>query len=319
MRAPPIAIVRAAGTATSASRRHWGNEKRGSLAGRSRPAISNTRSRRSGDATGRVTRSSATTLGDSISAHHPFQPLERAAQARRAGALTDSENPGGRLTVELEHDPQRDDFPFCPGQLRKRVLELGGEAFAEARGLHLAQFSHRVTVLATEPPRLRPEVVERSGARELAEPGSGGPAPRIEAAPAAQSALESVDREVFGEGVVGGQVHEIGENVVEVLLGDGGEALLLRIHGLYTAPLAVTSQRRGPQPRRPGRGRACRARPRASRPVAAGRPRGTAPACRRAPRLPASRPARARARSCARAGSAATPRAGVPVPASRSP
>src|SRR5947207_8805109 len=224
MRAAPTATVRAAGTATSASRRHCGNEKRGSLAGRSRAAISNTRSRRSNDATGRVTRSSATTLGDSMGAHHPFQPLERAAQARRAGALTDSENLCGRLTVELEHDPQRDDFAFCPGQLRKRVLELGGEAFAEARGVHLAQFSHRVAVLATEPPRFRPEVVERSRARELAEPGSGGAAPRIEAAPAAQGALEGVDREVFGEGVVGGQVHEIGENVVEVLLGDGGEA-----------------------------------------------------------------------------------------------
>jgi hypothetical protein len=43
--------------------------------------------------------------------------------------------------------------------------------------------------------------------------------------PAPQRALEGLDREVFGEGVVGGQVHEIGENVVEVLLGDGGEAM----------------------------------------------------------------------------------------------
>src|SRR5690348_11023788 len=207
MRAPPTATERATGTATSASRRHCGNEKRGSLVGRSRAAISNTRSRRSGDATGRVTRSSATTSGDSICAHHPFKLLERTAQASRAGALTDSENLCGHLTVELEHDPQRDDFAFCPGQRAHCVLELGGEAFAEAWGMHLAQLAHRVAVLATESPRLRPEVVERRRARELAEPGSGGAAPRIEAAPAAQSALEGVDREVFGEGVVGGQVH----------------------------------------------------------------------------------------------------------------
>src|SRR5437763_14420553 len=132
MRAPPTATETATGTATNANRRHCGNEKCGSLAGRSRAAISKTRSRRSGDATGRVTRSSATTSGDSIGAHHPFQLLERAAQPRRAGALTDSENLGGRLTVELEHDPQRDNFAFCPGQSAHRVLELGGEGCVEA-------------------------------------------------------------------------------------------------------------------------------------------------------------------------------------------
>ena len=94
-------------------------------------------------------------------------------------------------------------------------------------------------------------MVERSRARELAEPGSGGAAPRIEAAPAAQSALEGVDREVFGEGVVGGQVHEIGENVVEVLLGDGGEALLLRFHSPITPQQGgfVTSQPTGTRAR----------------------------------------------------------------------
>ena len=82
-------------------------------------------------------------------------------------------------------------------------------------------------------------MVERSRARELAEPRSGGAAPRVEAAPAAQCALEGVDREVFGKGVVGGQVHEVGENVVEVLLGDGGQARWLRFHNLYTPPGAA--------------------------------------------------------------------------------
>jgi hypothetical protein len=36
--------------------------------------------------------------------------------------------------------------------------------------------------------------------------------------------------------VVGGQVHEVGEDVVEVRLGDRCEAGLLRVHGLYTPP-----------------------------------------------------------------------------------
>jgi hypothetical protein len=48
--------------------------------------------------------------------------------------------------------------------------------------------------------------------------------------------------------VVGGQVHEIGENVVEVLLGEGGEALLLRVHAVYTPPpfAYVTAARTAP-------------------------------------------------------------------------
>jgi hypothetical protein len=36
--------------------------------------------------------------------------------------------------------------------------------------------------------------------------------------------------------VVGGQVHEIGVDFVEVLLGDGSEARRLRVHALYTPP-----------------------------------------------------------------------------------
>src|SRR5262249_49216493 len=132
--APPRATARAAGIATSASRRNDGSAKRGSRAGRSEAATSRTRSRNSREATGRATRSSDASSGDSMGAHHPFQLLERTAQPRRAGALTDSENACGHFSVELEHDPQRNDFALCPGQLGERVLELGGEAFAEARG-----------------------------------------------------------------------------------------------------------------------------------------------------------------------------------------
>jgi hypothetical protein len=89
-------------------------------------------------------------------------------------------------------------------------------------------------------------VVERRRASQLAEPGTGSTAPGIETAPAPKRTLEGLDREVFGEGVVGGQVHEVGEDVVEVLLGDCCEAWkALRVHGLYTAPRAryVTAAR----------------------------------------------------------------------------
>ena len=71
-------------------------------------------------------------------------------------------------------------------------------------------------------------MVERSRARELAEPGARAAAAGIEPVPPAQRPLEGVDREVFGEGVVGGEIHEVGMNVVEMLLGDGCEAGLLR-------------------------------------------------------------------------------------------
>ena len=127
------------------------------------------------------------------------------------------------------------------------MLELGGEAFAEARRRHLPQLAHCVPILAAQPPRLRAKMVERRRARKLAEPGTYSTPTGIEAIPTAKCALERVDREVFGEGVVSGQVHEIGKNVVEVSLGDDGEALLLRVHGLITPQRAgvVTSQPTG--------------------------------------------------------------------------
>src|SRR5262249_17202953 len=131
--APLTATASAARTATIARRRSGGSAKRGFRDGRSRAATSSTRWRSFDEATGRAARNCDASSGDSMCVHHPFQLLERTAQPRRASALTDSENAGGHLSVELEHDPQRDDFAFCPGQLSERVLELGGEVFAKAR------------------------------------------------------------------------------------------------------------------------------------------------------------------------------------------
>jgi hypothetical protein len=220
-------------------RLNGGSENRRGRAGCSRAAISSTRCRRSGEALGRAARSSVASSGDSIGAHHPFQLLERAAQAGRARARTDSQDAGGGLAVELEHDPQRDDFAFCPGQLCKRVLELGRETFAEARRRHLAQLAHGVAIFSPQTSPLRPKVVQRGRACELAQPCAGPAPPWIETAEAPKRALEGLDREVFGEGLVGSQVHEIAKDVVEVLLGDGGEALLLRVHDLYTPPTSA--------------------------------------------------------------------------------
>src|SRR6266576_2326542 len=162
--APPIARARAAGTATTASLRS-GSVKRRGRRGSCRAATASTRLRNSGEALGRAERSSVASSGDSIGAHHPFQLLQRAAQPCRARAWTDPEHTRRGLPVELEHDSQRDDFAFCPGQLCERVLELGGKTFAEARPRHLAQLPHGVALLAAQPTGLRAKVIQRRRAR----------------------------------------------------------------------------------------------------------------------------------------------------------
>jgi hypothetical protein len=77
-------------------------------------------------------------------------------------------------------------------------------------------------------------MVERSRPRQLAEPRPRAAASRVEALPTAQRALEGLDREVLGEHVVGGQVHEIRVNVVEMLLGESRERGLVGVHAVYT-------------------------------------------------------------------------------------
>ena len=50
---------------------------------------------------------------------------------------------------------------------------------------------------------IRPKMVERHRARQLAEPGARAAAARVEAIPSPERPLERVDGEVFGEIAVG--------------------------------------------------------------------------------------------------------------------
>jgi len=70
-------------------------------------------------------------------------------------------------------------------------------------------------------------VVQGGSAGELAEPGSRRAAPRVEAAPALERALEGLGGEVFGQMRVSGHVQQVAVDVVEVLLGHGCEAPLV--------------------------------------------------------------------------------------------
>src|SRR5436190_1186235 len=84
-------------------------------------------------------------------------------------------------------------------------VERGGEALGEARLLGLRQLA-RERVLAADASPLRPEVVERDRAGELAEPGSGAAAGLVEAVPEADGALEGLGRQILREAAVAGQV-----------------------------------------------------------------------------------------------------------------
>ena len=111
-------------------------------------------------------------------------------------------------------------------RLRTAASIVGREAFPEDG---LGRLGHVGGVRVFPPPSapLGAEVVERRAPRELAEPGSRRGAPRVEAPPATQCALEGLGGEVFGEVWVSGHVEQVAVDVVEVLLGHAGEAPLL--------------------------------------------------------------------------------------------
>jgi len=87
-------------------------------------------------------------------------------------------------------------------------------------------------LLPPGPAALRAEVVERDGARDLAEPGARRAAPRVEPVPEAQRALERLAGQVLGREAVSGEPGEIAVDVVEVRLGRLREAR----HTSYTPP-----------------------------------------------------------------------------------
>src|SRR5207302_6287350 len=79
-------------------------------------------------------------------------------------------------------------------------------------------------LLAPPASRLRAEVVERGAARDHAQPGARRGTTRVEATPRAQRALERLAGEILGERRVAREDEQVAVDVVEVSLGDRGEA-----------------------------------------------------------------------------------------------
>src|SRR5215211_6582245 len=101
-----------------------------------------------------------------------------------------------------------------------------------------------VPVLATPSPLLAAEMVESAATRDPAEPGTRGPAARVEPAPGAERPLKGLAREVFGDCPVARQEQQVAVHGVELRLRDGREARSVdmqagprrrhRVHGPHT-------------------------------------------------------------------------------------
>src|SRR3954454_1803442 len=78
-------------------------------------------------------------------------------------------------------------------------------------------------LLAARPAPLGPEVIQRDGARDLAQPRLRRAAGGVEAVPEAKGALERRAGQVLRDATVAGEPGEVAVHVVEVLLGSLGE------------------------------------------------------------------------------------------------
>src|SRR5256714_3521786 len=242
--APPSATAAPAGR----RRRRFGSSRRGGAG-----ASARTRSRSASDASGRPARSSWTSSSCDTAAHLLLEPLQRAAEPRRAGRRADSEDLTGALAVQVEHDSQRDHRPVGGGQLRERALELRRQALAERRLVRLRHLE-RESALTPPAPLFGAEVVQRRRARELAEPRAGAPPARVVPPPALKRPGESLCCQVFWHRSVSRQVHEECVHVVQVALGRLGEVVRARLHATYTPPAGAHVTRCEPLLRRRGRG-----------------------------------------------------------------
>ena len=156
--------------ATGASTSHVRRERRPNPRGRnrsraggsgSRSAISRTRSRSSGLAATAPARSSCTsasnrssmTSGEDIAPHFLLELLKRPVQARRACGRADSQQPSGRLPVEVEEHPQSHDLALARREAPERRLERGREAVAEELALVDFGLEQGVRPLTTPAPR----------------------------------------------------------------------------------------------------------------------------------------------------------------------
>src|SRR5690242_13472242 len=108
-------------------------------------------------------------------------------------------------------------------------------------------------MLAPPSALLRAKPVERGRPGYGEQPGAGGAATRVEAAPAPESLLERLCGQILGQRRVAAQVEQVPVDVVEMLLGDRGEARLRaetgrsrgfegrRVHARCTSQHAHTS------------------------------------------------------------------------------
>src|SRR5438105_4636544 len=149
-------------------------------------------------------------------AHHLLESFQCPAQTCRAGGRADSEDAGGRGSIELEQHPQRHDLALCRREPRERRLERA----RPERRLFRVHLLARVSLLAATPPLLGAEVIERGAARDPAEPGTRRSSAGIEAPPGAERLLERLPRQILGHGPVSRQEQQVAVNGVELGLGD---------------------------------------------------------------------------------------------------
>src|SRR5437762_1442855 len=131
-------------------------------------------------------------------AHLLLELLQGAREAGRARRRADPEHARGGLAVEVEDDAERDHLALGGREAAHGVLEVGRQALDEPRLLDVS-FANGVDVFATTAALLCAEVVERSRARDLAQPRLRAAAARVEAPPRAESPLERLGCQVFGQ------------------------------------------------------------------------------------------------------------------------
>ena len=124
--------------------------------------------------------------------------------------------------VEVEHDAQRDHLALAGGQSAASAASSSGERPSAKRSSNA--LVRRGELLAPRAAALGAEVVERDGARDLAEPGPRRAARGVEAVPEPQRALERLAGQVLGDAAVAGEPGEVAVDVVEVRLGSLAKA-----------------------------------------------------------------------------------------------
>src|SRR5262249_15224815 len=130
----------------------------------------------------------------------------------------------------------------------QRRLEGRRVAVAEHLAFDRSRVEQRVRPLTLSAALLGAEVVESGRAREREEPRLRRSPPRIEAPQAPERPLAGLGRQVLGDGSVPGQVEQVAEDAVEVLLADRGEvqvgpATHGGAHASSTPPRACASHR----------------------------------------------------------------------------